>query len=288
MKSISVPIELLEDMLNPCADFATHERLRALLDNLVVESQYDGMTQDQAQAVSDGVDEILHDKPAAQHHGKPVAKLHAERLTGKDGEYGVTVEDSEWFNSCRQTGGIFNLYAEPPAPVADHTQCEECKGWGYHENHYEGGGTECGECGGSGNATVAVAQSEFEPDAICLESDGCPTEGAVLKRFWRENQPDPVLCEFYEAEDFPSLVRELVGHVAQLQEAAKRNVKPWEDTFPPTLLPAYIARINAEQPAPVAVVMAGQLNTFCDPGCPYRGEQKCCRELVEARNRVKP
>ena len=97
-----------------------------------------------------------------------------------------------------------------------------------------------------------VAQSEFEPDAICLESDGCPTEGAVLKRFWRENQPDPVLCEFYEAEDFPSLVRELVGHVAQLQEAAKRNVKPWEDTFPPTLLPAYIARINVEQPAPVA------------------------------------
>lgn len=27
-----VPRELLEDMLNPCADFATHERLRALLD----------------------------------------------------------------------------------------------------------------------------------------------------------------------------------------------------------------------------------------------------------------
>ena len=41
-------------------------------------------------------------------------------------------------------------------PVEDHTQCEECKGWGYHENHYEGGGTECGECGGSGNSTVAV------------------------------------------------------------------------------------------------------------------------------------
>lgn len=95
-----------------------------------------------------------------------------------------------------------------------------------------------------------AAQSEFEPDAICLESDGCPTEGAVLKRFWRENQTDPMLCEFYEAEDFPSLVRELVGHVAQLQEAAKRNVKPWEDTFPPTLLPAYIARINAEQRLP--------------------------------------
>lgn len=49
---------------------------------------------------------------------KPVARLHAERLTGKDGEYGVTVEDSEWFNTCRLTGGTFNLYAEQPAPVA--------------------------------------------------------------------------------------------------------------------------------------------------------------------------
>lgn len=49
----------------------------------------------------------------------------------------------------------FPLFAEHQDPAADHTQCEECKGWGYHENHYEGGGTECGECGGSGNATVA-------------------------------------------------------------------------------------------------------------------------------------
>ena len=123
---------------------------------------------------------------------------------------------------------------------------------------------ECQECGigysdawGELRALLdnPVVESEFEPDAVCTESDGCPTEGAVLKRFWRENQPDTELCKFYEAEDCQSLVKELVGHVAQLQDAAKRNVKPWEDTFPPTLLPAYIARINAEQPAPVAVVM---------------------------------
>ena len=52
------------------------------------------------------------------------------------------------------------LYAEQPAPVADHPQCEECKGWGYHENHYEGGGTECGACGGSGKAPVSVVMPE--------------------------------------------------------------------------------------------------------------------------------
>ena len=141
MKSISVPIELLEDMLNPCADFATHERLRALLDNLVVESQYDGMTQDQAQAVSDGVDEILHDKPAVQHQGDPVVG-HCTHPPG--------------CKFCSWCG----FKAEQPATVADHPQCEECKGWGYHENHYEGGGTECGDCGGSGNATVSLVMPE--------------------------------------------------------------------------------------------------------------------------------
>lgn len=65
----------------------------------------------------------------------------------------------------------------------------------------------------------------------------------------REGDPDPVLCEFYEVADYPGLVRELVGHVSQLQESAKRNVKPWEDTFPPTLLPAYIERVNAANAA---------------------------------------
>lgn len=62
-------------------------------------------------------------------------------------------------------------------------------------------------------------------------------------------KPDPVLCKFYDVTDWPGLVRELVGHVAQLQESAKRNVKPWEDTFPPTLLPAYIERVNAANAA---------------------------------------
>ena len=130
--------------------------LRALLDKDVLESQYDGMTQGQAQDVSDGVDEILHGKPAAQHHGDPVAwqyRVSAGPATGwslwHDGK-------GEEFKNSYQVE-TRPLYAEQPAPASDHTQCEECKGWGYHENHHEGGGTECGECGGSGNATVAVA-----------------------------------------------------------------------------------------------------------------------------------
>ena len=62
------------------------------------------------------IPEKAQGEPVAK--SKPVAKLHAERLTGKDGEYGITVEDSQWFNTCRLTGGEFNLYAEQPAPVA--------------------------------------------------------------------------------------------------------------------------------------------------------------------------
>ena len=68
--------------------------------------------------------------------------------------------------------------AEQPAPVADQSQCEECKGWGYHENHHEGGGTECGECGGSGNATVAVMPDVDELAQIIRKVDGSHTLGA--------------------------------------------------------------------------------------------------------------
>lgn len=63
--------------------------------------------------------------------------------------------------ACVQDGQCLCIPSKP----ADHPQCEECKGWGYHENHHEGGGTECGECGGSGNATVAVVM----PDRMKVE-----------------------------------------------------------------------------------------------------------------------
>ncbi len=71
------------------------------------------------------------------------------------------------------------LYSEQPEPAADHTQCEECKGWGYHENHHEGGGTECGECGGSGNASVAVFMPDVDELAqIIRKVNGSHTLGA--------------------------------------------------------------------------------------------------------------
>ena len=59
-----------------------------------------------------------------------------------------------------------------------------------------------------------------------------------------QTAPDEMLCDFYGVKNWPDLVRELVEHVEQLQDSAKRNVKPWEDTFPETLLPAYIERVK--------------------------------------------
>ena len=49
----------------------------------------------------------------------------------------------------------------------------------------------------------ALAQPEqIQPDKVCIEDDGCPTEKAVLQRFWREHQKtkpeqEPVACIGY-------------------------------------------------------------------------------------------
>lgn len=141
---LSVERELLERILDSIG-FGEREELRAILDNQVLESQYDGMTQAQAQAVSDGVDEILHGKP-------PTGWLPCSPNIL---ESGVDCDTSPRWSS-KEWDGHSHWH---PAPISDHTQFEECKDWGYHENHHEGGGTECGECDGSGKATVAVVMT---------------------------------------------------------------------------------------------------------------------------------
>lgn len=43
------------------------------------------------------------------------------------------------------------------------------------------------------NTRLSPKTDTPQPDSICQEEDGCPTEGAVLKKFWREHQsPAPV------------------------------------------------------------------------------------------------
>ena len=109
---LSVERELLERILDSIR-FGEMEELRAILDIQVIESQYDGMTQDQAQAVSDGVDEILHGKPADKHNGEPVAWLIQCQHSG-------LVEQSEPNNKSNHPddwSDAFPVFREQPAPV---------------------------------------------------------------------------------------------------------------------------------------------------------------------------
>ena len=146
---LSVPRELIEQAMLACfeAGFGiTHDKLRALLDK-PAECRCKRYGKDNPHWPCP-----VHAKPAAQRQGAPAVlmELVENKIYG-----GMHI--AKWDNPGGLKEGFHKLYAEQPAPVADQAQCEECKGWGYHENHYEGGGTECGECGGSGNATVAVA-----------------------------------------------------------------------------------------------------------------------------------
>ena len=132
---LSVERELLEELRNVCGDPDLAAEANAILD-----------------------------KPSVQLHGEPVAWQFYQDGKWWNGDDRIKDHRKNTENSGYKTR---ELYAEQPEPAADHTQCEECKGWGYHENHHEGGGTECGECGGSGNASLAVVM--VIPDRVEVE-----------------------------------------------------------------------------------------------------------------------
>jgi hypothetical protein len=82
------------------------------------------------------------------------------------------------------------------------------------------------------------------PSAEPVAAD--PAQGAQGEG---EAVADPQLLAFYQVSTVAELLAAQEAHILQLQDAAQRNVKPWEDTFPPTLLPKYIRDTH---PAPQA------------------------------------
>ncbi len=96
--------------------------------------------------------------------------------------------------------------------------------------------------------------------------------------------PDEMLCDFYEVSNWPDLVRELVKHVEQLQDSAKRNVKPWEDTFPETLLPAYIDRIKQADEACRSAASSDDYQHLKNVQELYHGQEK---RLFKIAQRIK-
>lgn len=94
--------------------------------------------------------------------------------------------------------------------------------------------------------------------------------------------PDPTLLRFYQATGYPELVGALEEHVLKLIDLRKRNVKPWEDTMPPTLLPKWI-RENSPVLAKDLLALADR---WQDEAAATWGEapahaakQQCCDEL---------
>lgn len=85
----------------------------------------------------------------------------------------------------------------------------------------------------SGAAAPAASGGEDKGDPVCREDDGCPTEGAVLKRFWRAVNTDDTkqLMAFYGVADVPALIEQQVQHVQSLQIKLKAH-EPKRDQFP--------------------------------------------------------
>ncbi len=92
-----------------------------------------------------------------------------------------------------------------------------------------GGTYEAVECMNAMRALRArLAQPEPEPeksqDKPCVEDDGCPTEKAVLQRFWREHQAQP------EPEELGEIIpadEEQLKRIAKLVEP--KPVAWWHD-----------------------------------------------------------
>ena len=152
---LSVERELIQRIADHCKFWVDHPYLEAIADvGVELRALLDNPSECRCKRY--GKDNPhwpcpVHAEPAAQRQGEPAVlmELVENKIYG-----GMHI--AKWDNPGGLKEGFHKLYAEQPEPVADQAQCEECKGWGYHENHHEGGGTECGECGGSGNATVAV------------------------------------------------------------------------------------------------------------------------------------
>lgn len=94
--------------------------------------------------------------------------------------------------------------------------------------------------------------------------------------------PDATLLRFYAVSTYPELVTALEEHVLKLIDLRKRNVKPWEDTMPPTLLPKH----EREQSPVFAKDLLALADRWQDAAAETWGEgpvnstkQACCDEL---------
>ncbi|MCA6998190.1 hypothetical protein [Dickeya solani] len=194
-------------------------------------------------------------------------ELLQRREAAENPVFFIEIEGDDWIQSGRVPGstfdfnnlpdGINNLYAAPPLPVVPDERIWAQAG-GRDDFKFTEGWNACRAAmlKQSANSCQLFGNSEQVGPLDTSTEISC------------DESPDAELCDFYDANSWTELVRALVNHMEQLQEAAKRNVKPWQDTFPPTLLPAYIERIKQADAAIAGNHTEQQLRLVNSPAIP--------------------
>lgn len=132
------------------------------------------------------------------------------------------------------------------------------------------------------NARLIAACDPDTIRALLAERDALVEAIAAQQPAGVDEAPDPSLLRFYGVSDYPSLVAAMEEHVLKLIDTHKRNVKPWEDTFPPTLLPKWVREqgvVPTEEGLALAQKWEDEAAESWGEDDAHRAKQECCDEL---------
>jgi hypothetical protein len=116
-------------------------------------------------------------------------------------------------------------------------------------------------------------QPETGGDSVCQEPDGCPTELAVLKRFWRERRGD---LEFEPNKIFNVADMANVGHDLCKAIEQHRPDFTWNES-PAEIVRALIDEVNGSRKSSPPPENPRGLHPNCDDPCPVCDYQDAAR-----------
>jgi hypothetical protein len=117
------------------------------------------------------------------------------------------------------------------------------------------------------SSSEVLAEQEEKPqsDNCCKEADGCPTELAVLQRFWRQAQPQGSWVDLTDDE---------------IDELSRTMVKGYKSVN--WLSYSIITKFKEKNTPPVVTSNDGY--ELCeDEGCTHHGTVHYCRSITEGK-----